>query len=91
MGAWSETLLSKGMVLRIEFTVMGARWRKNDTLASPFPATLATHSIFDTEPAAGGGEDIDEALRLDPFSVFANHEIKTYEAFSAGELISEAP
>jgi hypothetical protein len=71
------------------FTVIGARWRKKDNLASPFPETEARHSTFETEPAAGAGEDNGRGPQHHHYSVFAKHEKKTYEATSAGEPNSE--
>jgi hypothetical protein len=48
------TLLLLGRLLRIELTVTGARCRKRETVPFPFPPTVAVHSTFETEPAAGG-------------------------------------
>jgi len=90
MGGRSETLLSKGTVLRIELTVMGARWRKKESRASPFLETAAVHSTFDTEPAGWEAEDINGGLSATIILFFAKHQKKTYEATSAGGLNPEA-
>jgi hypothetical protein len=78
------------MVRRIEFTVSGARWRKKETFASPLPETEATHSTFDTDPAAGGADAITWASDLEHYSAFAMWRKKTYLATSSGEPNPEA-
>ena len=51
------TLLERGRERTTALTVTGARWRKSETVPSPFPPTETTQSILDTDPAEGGGSD----------------------------------
>src|SRR5712692_3788725 len=51
IAGWTDTLLSKGRLLSMALTVRGAKCRKSETFAVPFPRTDARQSTLETEPA----------------------------------------